>query len=89
MFSQAFTSLTPSGYLEMQDCDFPAISKDSSLTSTDLGTWYTSIVAGSVATGRDLGIAKNYKRWMEELALLMYRRRCFAGRLIRGRKMRI
>jgi hypothetical protein len=78
MFSRAFDSLSPGGYLEMQDGDFPARSDDDSLPNSNLGKWYSSIIAGLIALGRnDMGIVKHYKRWMEEVGFVNVEEKIF------------
>jgi hypothetical protein len=67
MFEQAFRHLAPGGYIEMQDADYPAICTDDTLAGSTLNKWYSNIIAGAAAMGRDLGIVKHYKRWMEEV----------------------
>jgi SAM-dependent methyltransferase len=70
MIEQAFKHLAPGGYLEMQDIDFPARGADDSFTGTTLEKWYNNILAGAAAMGRDLGIVKHYKHWMEEVGFV-------------------
>jgi hypothetical protein len=78
MFSRAFDSLSPGGYLEMQDGDFPARSDDDSLPNSNLGKWYSNIIAGLLALGRnDMGIVKHYKRWMEEVGFVNVEEKIF------------
>jgi hypothetical protein len=77
MFEQAFKHLAPGGYIEMQDADFPGNCADDSLTGTALEKWYTNITAGAAALGRDLGIVKQYKRWMEEVGFVNVRERLY------------
>jgi len=77
MFEQAFKQLAPGGYLEMQDCDFPAVTSDDSMSGTNLGKWFSDMVAGAAALGRDLGIVKHYKQWMEEIGFLNVEEKLF------------
>ena len=77
MFERAFASLSPGGYIEMQDCEFPAKSNDDSLPNSSLGKWYSHIVDACLKLGRDLRIVKNYKRWMEEVGFVNVEERVF------------
>jgi hypothetical protein len=77
VFEQAFQHLAPGGWLEMQDADFPARCADDSLAGTPLDQWYNYIVAGAALMGRDLGIAKKYKRWMEEIGFVNVQERLY------------
>jgi len=77
MFEQAFKHLAPGGYIEMQDADFPGICADDSLINTSLEKWYANILAGAAAMGRDLGIVKHYKRWMEEVGFVNVQERLY------------
>jgi hypothetical protein len=66
----------------MQDTDFPAHAMDESLNGTNLRKWYKDIVAGAAAMGRNLGIAKNYKGWMEEIGFVDVEEIFFSGQPI-------
>jgi Methyltransferase domain len=77
MFERAFASLSPGGYFEMQDCEFPAKSNDDSLPNSNLGKWYSHIVDACAKLGRDLRIVKNYKRWMEEVGFVNVEEKVF------------
>jgi hypothetical protein len=77
VFEHAFAALAPGGYLEMQDGDFPARCTDGSLDSTALSRWYSGIVAGFAAHGRDAGIVKRYKDWMHEVGFVEIEEKLF------------
>ncbi|KAH7360408.1 S-adenosyl-L-methionine-dependent methyltransferase [Rhexocercosporidium sp. MPI-PUGE-AT-0058] len=70
VFEQAFKSLAPGGYLEMQDTDFPMKSVDDTLVGTDLWDWNQYIIEGSAKAGRPWTRVKEYKKWMEEIGFV-------------------
>jgi hypothetical protein len=61
----------------MQDTDCPAISQDSSLDGTALEKWYDKAVEGASIMGRELGITKKYKTWMEEVGFVNVEEKLF------------
>lgn len=77
IFQYAFAALEPGGYLEMQDGDFPARCADASLDGTALAKWYSGVLAGFAALGRDAGIVKRYKEWMEEVGFVEIEEKLF------------
>jgi hypothetical protein len=70
VFEQAFKSLAPGSWFEMQDADFPARCADHSYAGTALEKWNNYIVAGAGAMGRQLTDSRHYKRWMEEVGFV-------------------
>jgi hypothetical protein len=67
VIQQAFNSLSPGGYLELQDGYFPFeyvgdIPKDSALYK-----WNEIVAAGAAKSGRPWTNCKYYKQWMEEI----------------------
>ncbi|KAG4442645.1 hypothetical protein IFR05_001901 [Cadophora sp. M221] len=70
VFEQAFKSLAPGGYFEMQDTDFPMKSVDDTLVGTDLWDWNQYIIEGSAKAGRPWTRVKEYKKWMEEIGFV-------------------
>ena len=70
VLEQAFNALTPGGYLEMQDADFPMRSVDNTLIGTALWEWNMCIVEGAAAAGRPWTNVGKYKQWMEEIGFV-------------------
>jgi hypothetical protein len=63
-FRQCFDNMSPGGYLEMQDCDFPLACADDTLTpETALYQWGEKIASGMKIFGRELAATK-YKQYM-------------------------
>jgi hypothetical protein len=69
--------LAPGGFLEMQDTDCPAITQDATLDGTALGKWYEKIMEGASVMGKDLGMVKKYKGWMEEVGFINVEEKLF------------
>lgn len=61
----------------MQESDCPGICDDGSMDSTNLGMWYRKIVEGMKVLGKDLEIAKGYKRCMEEVGFVDVQEKIF------------
>ena len=70
VFEQAFKSLAPGGYFEMQDTDFPMNAVDDTLMGTDLWSWNQYIIEGSAKAGRPWTRVKEYKKWMQEIGFV-------------------
>ncbi|PVH88934.1 S-adenosyl-L-methionine-dependent methyltransferase [Cadophora sp. DSE1049] len=70
VFEQAFKSLAPGGYFEMQDTDFPMKAVDDTLVGTDLWSWNQYIIEGSAKAGRPWTRVKEYKKWMHEIGFV-------------------
>jgi hypothetical protein len=77
LFEQAFVQLAPGGFLEMQDTDYPTITQDATLHGTALGKWYEKIMEGASVMGKDMGIVKGYKGWMEEVGFVNLKEKLF------------
>jgi len=77
LFEQALASLAPGGFLEMQDGIMPLLSNDSTLEGTALAYWFESIVKGAKVLGRDVRMARNYKKWMEEVGFVNVEEKVF------------
>lgn len=61
----------------MQESDCPGVCDDGSMDGTSLGTWYTKIVEGMKVLGKDLEIAKGYRRGMEETGFVDVQEKIF------------
>jgi hypothetical protein len=70
VLEQAFDAITPGGYLEMQDADFPMKSIDDTLSGTALWEWNMCIVDGAARAGRPWTRTKQYKSLMEEIGFV-------------------
>ncbi|OCL11725.1 S-adenosyl-L-methionine-dependent methyltransferase [Glonium stellatum] len=69
-FEQCYQNLTPGGWLEMQDTDFPVCCIDDTLDpSTALYQWAHMIANATRAVGRDL-VAAKYKQFMIDAGLI-------------------
>jgi hypothetical protein len=67
VINEAFKSLAPGGYLELQDGLFPFKYVGEPPTNSDLYRWGKLCVEGSTKIGRPWTNAVHYKRWMEEV----------------------
>jgi hypothetical protein len=67
VFRQAFNSLTPGGYLELQDATFPFSYIGELPVNSNLYKWGELVNAGATKAGRPLTNTRNYKRWLEEI----------------------
>jgi len=66
VIAQAYSSLTPGGYLELQDGILPWQSVDNTLEGTSMSHWINSAVDGAAKLGRCWTNSKNYRQYMEE-----------------------
>lgn len=66
VISQAFNSLTPGGYLELQDVVYPFCYIGPPPVSSDLYRWNQLCMEGSTKIGRPWMNVPHYKRWLEE-----------------------
>ncbi|KAE9365680.1 S-adenosyl-L-methionine-dependent methyltransferase [Stipitochalara longipes BDJ] len=64
---EAFKSLNPGGYLELQDGTFPFKYIGEPPVNSDLYKWSEIVVAGAAKAGRPWTNAQHYKQWMEEI----------------------
>ena len=64
---QAFKSLEPGGYLELQDAIFPFQYVGPPPTQAPFYKWMELVVAGAAKSGRPWNNAQHYKRWLEEI----------------------
>jgi len=67
VINEAFKSLAPGGYLELQDGIFPFNYVGEPPVHSDLYRWCELCVEGSTKIGRPWTNTINYKRWMEEV----------------------
>ena len=66
-FRQAYDSLKPGGWMEMQDTCFPMLSDDGTLAPGGaLHTWNQLMVRGGEIAGREITVSARYKQWMLE-----------------------
>jgi hypothetical protein len=75
VLEQAFCSLAPGRYLEMQDAGFPMKAVDDSLEGTALWEWNMHIVEGAAKMGTPWTRVKEYKGWMKEIGFWMLKKR--------------
>ena len=66
MIKEAFKSLEPGGYLELQDGCFPFQYIGEPPKDSALYKWNEIVVAGGEKSGRPWTNVQYYKRWMEE-----------------------
>jgi SAM-dependent methyltransferase len=71
LIEQAFESLNPGGWIELQDADMDLLSKDGPerddrVSTSFLKKWFDLSAVGAAAHGIDLHKAKNYKTWLIE-----------------------
>ncbi|KAL5041946.1 hypothetical protein BDW71DRAFT_156174 [Aspergillus fruticulosus] len=67
LFQQAFNSLTPGGWLEMQELSNPVTSDDGTLPETNpLFTWGRLLVEASKKMNRPVDNPAKYETWMRE-----------------------
>jgi SAM-dependent methyltransferase len=64
---QAYESLAPGGYLELQDGTFPLKYIGDPPTESQLYKWSQIVTEGAAKSGRPWTNAQYYKRWMEEI----------------------
>lgn len=67
VLQQAYKSLAPGGYLEIQDGAFPVSYIGEPPVDSAIYKWNEIVVAGAAKSGRPWTNAWNYKRWMEEI----------------------
>ncbi|KUJ18903.1 S-adenosyl-L-methionine-dependent methyltransferase, partial [Mollisia scopiformis] len=67
VISEAFKSLAPGGYLELQDAVFPFNYIGEPPVDSDLYRWNKLCVEGSTKIGRPWTNVLNYKRWLTEV----------------------
>ena len=67
VFKEAFDSLTPGGYFEMQDFIWPFQYIGDPPTESALYKWMAAIDEGAAKLGRPWHNVPHYKRWFEEL----------------------
>jgi hypothetical protein len=67
VFGQAFKSLAPGGYFEIQDGSFPHQYIGPPPTDSPFYKWNEAVVAGSIKLGRAWNHAANYRQMMEEV----------------------
>ena len=67
VFQQAFAALTPGGYFEVQDGEFPVKYVGAEPTESPFYKWTNIIVEGAAKAGRPWTNAPNYARWMREI----------------------
>jgi hypothetical protein len=67
VISEAFKSLAPGGYLELQDMVYPFEYAGEPPVNCDLYRWNRLCIEGSTKIGRPWMNVKNYKRWLEEV----------------------
>jgi hypothetical protein len=70
VISEAFKSLAPGGYFELQDGTFPFEYIGEPPVHSDLYRWAALCAEGSVKVGRPWTNVVNYKRWMEEVGFV-------------------
>ncbi|KAE9381991.1 S-adenosyl-L-methionine-dependent methyltransferase, partial [Stipitochalara longipes BDJ] len=70
VFSEAFKSLAPGGYVELQDVVQPYFFLGEHSQSSNLHRWSELTCEGSAKIGRSWTNVPNYKRWMEELGFV-------------------
>lgn len=64
---QAFSALTPGGYLELQDLVYPWRYIGEPPTDSYFYNWNEVVVVGGAKAGRPWTNVQHYKRWMEEI----------------------
>jgi len=64
---EAFKSLAPGGYLELQDGTFPLHFVGEPPVESDLYKWSNFVSEGAIKSGRPWHNAQYYKKWMEEI----------------------
>ncbi|KAH8807439.1 S-adenosyl-L-methionine-dependent methyltransferase [Xylogone sp. PMI_703] len=64
---EAYKSLAPGGYLELQDGTFPFKYIGEPPVDSNIYKWNETVVAGAAKSGRPWNNAQHYKRWMEEI----------------------
>lgn len=67
VLQQAFNSLAPGGYLELQDGTFPFKYIGPPPIDSDVYKWNEIVVEGAAKSGRPWTNSQHYKRWMEEI----------------------
>jgi hypothetical protein len=67
VFQKAFNSLTPGGYLELQDFAFPPQFLGEPPGESSLYKWGQLITEASVKLGRPWTNVPKYKQWLEEI----------------------
>ncbi|RFU25119.1 hypothetical protein B7463_g11214, partial [Scytalidium lignicola] len=64
---EAYKSLAPGGYLELQDGTFPFKYIGQAPVDSNVYKWNEIVVAGAAKSGRPWTNAQHYKRWMQEI----------------------
>ncbi|RMZ90814.1 hypothetical protein DV736_g1959, partial [Chaetothyriales sp. CBS 134916] len=66
LFRQAYDSLKPGGWFEMQDLYMPLLSDDGSLEGTAFGEWNEKYIEACAVLKRDPSWTAKYKEWITE-----------------------
>ncbi|KAJ1710676.1 putative SAM domain methyltransferase [Aspergillus flavus] len=67
LFRQAHQSLVPGGWFEMMEPTVDIFSDDDSVSKAPhLSEWRDMLIEASGKFGKEMGAAKNYKKWMTE-----------------------
>ncbi|KAK0636120.1 S-adenosyl-L-methionine-dependent methyltransferase [Bombardia bombarda] len=66
VIKEAYSALTPGGYLEFQDGVFPIEYASEPPPDCPLAKWNQLLIEGSAVIGRKWNNVVNYKRWLEE-----------------------
>lgn len=70
-FEQAYKTLEPGGWLELQDINMPFRSDDGSLNpDTALWKWSTFLLEAGEKLKRPVNAAEQYKKWMEDVGFV-------------------
>lgn len=66
VIQKSFDSMTPGGWIELQDGDWRPKSIDNSLEGTALKRWFDLVIEGGGRMGRDMLKAPNFKNYLTE-----------------------
>ncbi|EQL01844.1 Methyltransferase type 11 [Ophiocordyceps sinensis CO18] len=66
----AFDHMRPGGWIELYDPSAEVKDVDGTLDGTALKRWFTLMMDGARSAGRDLGKAKYYKHWLDEIGFV-------------------
>jgi hypothetical protein len=67
VLQQAYNSLAPGGYLELNDFNFPMRYIGATPTDSAIYKWHSYGLEAAQKTGRSLTNAEHYAQWMREL----------------------
>jgi len=66
VFSSAFDSMKPGGWLELQDSDLNMQRMNGSMDGTALQEWSRSVIQGAASMGRNIQVTPHFADWVRD-----------------------